>query len=131
MIFLTGAVAYTSSRFGNGMGIIFLDDVACRGNETSLLNCSHPGIGVHNCDHTDDAGVACYCKISLSLSLSLSISFSLPPTPSPSLCLSVSLSITYCKFNPWQQPPLTALKVMCVSLDLEAVIQGRELLKFV
>ena len=66
-----GAIAYSNSRFGNGMGVIFLDNVACRGIETSLLSCSHSGIGVHNCDHTDDAGVACnsYSKIFLSLPL--------------------------------------------------------------
>ena len=24
-----------------------------------LIDCWHGGIGVHNCDHTDDAGVRC------------------------------------------------------------------------
>ena len=75
------------------MGVIFLDNVACRGNETSLLNCSHAGIGVHNCDHTDDAGAACYCKISLS-SLSLHLSPSLLPS------LPIATCITGCKFGP-------------------------------
>ena len=31
----------------------------CRGTESRLIDCRHNGIGVHNCDHTDDAGVRC------------------------------------------------------------------------
>ena len=38
---------------------IHLDDVNCNGTETSLLNCSHQGIGRHNCVHSEDAGVIC------------------------------------------------------------------------
>ena len=40
-------------------GPIFLDDVHCRGNETKLADCVHNGVGVHSCDHRDDAGVIC------------------------------------------------------------------------
>ena len=31
----------------------------CRGNETNLDDCTHNGVGVHNCDHDEDAGVIC------------------------------------------------------------------------
>ncbi len=62
-IFLTfdlpGATAFSFSFFGEGRGGIFLDDVSCSGSESMLINCPHRGIGVHNCDHSDDAGVAC------------------------------------------------------------------------
>ena len=42
-----------------GEGHIFLDEVTCQGNESSLLECKVSSIGEHNCDHTEDAGVRC------------------------------------------------------------------------
>ena len=59
-IFLTtGAIAYTNAYFGRGTGGIFLDNVGCSGSESTLLSCYNPGIGYHNCRHSDDAGVRC------------------------------------------------------------------------
>ena len=57
-----GSIAYSSSRFGGGKGGIFLDNVQCSSSALRLLDCGHSGIGVHNCDHTDDAGVKCQRK---------------------------------------------------------------------
>jgi len=48
-----------SAQFGSGFGIIHLDDVECDGSELRLANCSHRGVGVHDCTSSQDAGVIC------------------------------------------------------------------------
>ncbi|XP_052616085.1 deleted in malignant brain tumors 1 protein-like [Peromyscus californicus insignis] len=54
-----GVSALGSSHFGEGVGSIFLDDVQCQGSETSLGQCQHQGLSVHNCGHHEDASAIC------------------------------------------------------------------------
>ena len=62
LITILGATACSSACFGQGSGSIFLDNVACSGSETTLLSCTNSGVGIHNCAHSEDAGVTCPCK---------------------------------------------------------------------
>uniref|UniRef100_A0A8C9FD46 Macrophage receptor with collagenous structure n=1 Tax=Pavo cristatus TaxID=9049 RepID=A0A8C9FD46_PAVCR len=48
--------AFTAS---GGTGQIWLDNVNCRGSEYSIYECNKPDWGVHNCAHSEDAGVEC------------------------------------------------------------------------
>ena len=46
--------------FGQGSGPIWLDNIKCTGNESTLASCGHLGVGVtRSCSHYEDAGVRC------------------------------------------------------------------------
>jgi len=60
LIFSKDATAYNLARYGQGSGAIHLDDVACRGSEDRLIDCTH--VSYHNCLHLEDAGVRCSNK---------------------------------------------------------------------
>ena len=59
---LGGTTGTAISRFSPNASpnvTIWLDNVNCNGLESRLIDCQHNGLGNHNCDHNDDAGVAC------------------------------------------------------------------------
>ena len=53
------ALSFSVAYFGKGTGPIWLGDIQCSGNEQFLVNCTKTAIGVHNCEHVEDAGVRC------------------------------------------------------------------------
>lgn len=55
-----------STHIGQGSGgrPTWLDDVGCKGTESSLTECSHGGLKHHDCLQAQDASVFCSGKIS-------------------------------------------------------------------
>ena len=54
----SGASALANAYYNSSSGPIYLDNVQCEGNETSLIECDYDR-NVNDCDHTEDAGVSC------------------------------------------------------------------------
>ena len=48
-----------TQTYGIGIGDIYFDEVGCFGNESNITECRHPGVGIHNCEHLEDAAVLC------------------------------------------------------------------------
>ena len=61
-----GARVFFRAFFGQGTGDILLDNLLCNSRETRLVDCPHNGIGIHNCVHSEDAGLRCLRKLCIS-----------------------------------------------------------------
>ena len=48
------------STYKRGIGPFHLDDLHCAGDEESLFQCPHNGLGIHDCGQYDDAIALCY-----------------------------------------------------------------------
>ena len=56
----TGSIPVLRSRLGSPPNrSIILDNVVCTGSEENLSECDHNGVGVNNCDRSEEAGVKC------------------------------------------------------------------------
>ncbi len=62
----TGGRAFNRANFGQGSGKIWMDNVACSGNENRLEDCTFNGWDRHNCSHSEDAGVSCTAAVATS-----------------------------------------------------------------
>ena len=89
LLFHSGATALTTG-FTNGAGVIWLDDVQCRGTETRLIDCPAQPLGTHNCGHVEDAGVRCQGK-------HVPILLLLESTVSHSFCVCMCVCLKTCK----------------------------------
>ena len=61
--YLMAVSAPTQAFFGPGTGRIWYDNVGCDGTERNITQCSHPGLGIENCAHSEDAGVVCASEL--------------------------------------------------------------------
>ena len=58
MLMTSDATAISNAFYGQGSGLIHLDDVACTGTETNVLQCRYDSV-TSDCGHSEDAGVQC------------------------------------------------------------------------
>ena len=71
MCICADAVAFSSSRYGAGIGRIYLDNVGCSGTEARLIDCSRATSVTCSSSHSEDAGVRCqiegWCRVLFSV----------------------------------------------------------------
>ena len=60
-VFMIGAIAYSGSYFGVGVGHVLFDRLRCSGTESSVVDCQHSAVlqPYYRCGHNRDFGVEC------------------------------------------------------------------------
>ena len=57
------SIPLRDAEFGEGEGPIFLENLGCNGSESQLVGSDgcflESAVGIHTCDHSEDAGVMC------------------------------------------------------------------------
>ena len=51
-------IVYGRAHFGKGIGPVLMSNIACRGSESTLLDCLHSEVTADK-SHSEDAGVHC------------------------------------------------------------------------
>jgi len=46
-------------EYERGEGVIWMDDLQCKGTETNLADCEFNGWSQHNCGHGEDVSISC------------------------------------------------------------------------
>ncbi len=67
--FLIATDAPCCATYGQGADPILLDNLNCIGTESQLIDCTHNGVGIHNCGHTEDAGLTCAGMVCINYTL--------------------------------------------------------------
>lgn len=55
----TPVTSRAGAFFGQGSGPVWLDDVSCFGDESTVKQCLSKELGTSTCTHGQDAGVSC------------------------------------------------------------------------
>lgn len=61
-LFFSDPTAFSFATFGQGIGPIWVDNLACNGDEAQLLDCGYDS-HTADCSHLEDAGLRCQRKI--------------------------------------------------------------------